>query len=420
MSTNPSRQPMERCKAPRLELIRTGPLAKHLDGFTSHLLREGYSDGSFYKKSLLVRALNRWLVQHKLALKEIDEARLQQFLADRRARLGGGFRRREAHIGTQLLRYLRSMGSIPGPAPIIDRTAPGKLMRDFERFLRSERGLSPATITGYLRSVRRFLTDRFRGRALRLQHLRARDLDRFILREARRLSHVSTRSTLVALRCFLRYALQRGWITADLAISLPKVACWRYSHIPRSLSPGQVERLLASCDHGTPEGLRNHAMLLLLARLGLRAKEVSTLRLEDLDWDHGEIVVRTKMCRIHHLPLTKEIGALLARYLRHGRPHCPLRTVFVRERPPWSGLSSSGVGQIVRRALRRAGLKPDRTGAHLLRHSLATNMLRNGASLPEIGQMLGHECPATTQIYAKVDIKALRTVAMPWMGGAVR
>lgn len=418
MATNPSRRALDRCKAPRLELIRTGPLAKHLEGFTSHLLREGYRDGSFYKKSLLVRALNHWLIQHNLALKEIDEARLQQFLADRQARLGGGFRRREAHIGRQLLRYLRSMGLIPGPAPIIDRTALGRLMRDFERFLRSERGLSPATITGYLRSVHRFLAGRFRGRALRLQQLRARDLERFILREARQLSPISVRSTLVALRCFLRYALQRGWIKADLAIGLPKVACWRYSHIPRSLTPEQMERLLASCDHGTADGLRNHAILLLLARLGLRAKELSTLRLEDLDWGHGEIVVRTKMCRIHHLPLTKEIGGALARYLRHGRPHCPLRTVFIRRRPPWSGLSPSAVGQIVRRALRRAGLKPDRTGAHLLRHSLATNMLRKGASLHEIGQMLGHECPTTTQIYAKVDIKGLRRIAMPWMGRA--
>jgi len=207
-------------------------------------------------------------------------------------------------------------------------------------------------------------------------------LNRFILREARRLSHVSAKSTLVALRCFLRYTLQRGWIKTDLAISLPKVPCWRYSHVPRSLTPDQVERLLASCDHGTPDGRRNHAILLLLARLGLRSKEVSTLRLEDLDWGHGEIMVRTKMSRIHHLPLTKEIGSALARYLRHTRPHCSLRTVFIPQRPPWSGLCPSAVGQIVRRALRRAGLKPDRTGAHLPRHSLATNMLRKGASPP--------------------------------------
>lgn len=418
MSFNPSRQARHPSKAPRLEVIRTGPLAKHFEGFTSHLLREGYSEGSFYKKSLLLRALNRWLIQHNLSLKNVDEVRLQHFLSDRRRHPGGNIRRREAHISRQLLRYLRSLGLIPAPAPMIDSTALGKLMGDFERFLRSERGLSTATVTGYLRCVHRFLADRFRGRALCLQHLRARDLDRFILREARRLSHISIQGMLVALRCFLRYALQRGWINADLAMSLPKVASRRYSHLPRSLTPDQVERLLASCDHRTPDGLRNHAILLLLARLGLRSKEVSTLRLEDLDWDHSEIVVRTKMCRIHHLPLTTEIGSALARYLRHGRPRCPLRTVFVRQRPPWSGLCPSGVGQIVRRALRRAGLKPDRTGAHLLRHSLATNMLRKGASLHEIGQMLGHECPATTQIYAKVDIKALRTISLPWMGRA--
>jgi integrase/recombinase XerD len=413
-----SRQARHLGKAPRLEVIRTGPLAKHVEGFISYLLREGYSDRSFYEKSLLVRALNRWLIQHKLSLKDVDEARLQQFLSERRGRPGGGIGRRAAHVGRQLLRYLRSLGLIPAAAPICDPTALGKLMGDFERFLRSERGLSTATVTGYLRCVRRFLAGRFRGHVPCLQHLQARDLDRFILREARRLSHISIQGMLVALRCFLRYALQRGWIKADLAMSLPKVASRRYSHLPRSLTPDQVERLLASCDQGAPDGLRNHAILLLLARLGLRSKEVSTLRLEDLDWDHGEIVVRTKMCRIHHLPLTTEIGNALARYLRHGRPRCALRTVFIRQRPPRSGLCPSGVGQIVRRTLRRAGLKPDRTGAHLLRHSLATNMLRKGASLHEIGQMLGHECPATTQIYAKVDIKALRTIALPWMGRA--
>jgi integrase/recombinase XerD len=282
--------------------------------------------------------------------------------------------------------------------------------------LRSERGLSSSTIEHYQKSVRHFLTARFERRAVCLQHLRAADLHRYILQGTERLSPLTTRSKVVALRCFLRYALQRGLIKVDLATSLPRVASWRDSQIPKSLTPDQVERLLASCDHGTPDGRRDHTILLLLARLGLRAKEVSTLRLQDLDWDQGEIVVHTKMHRIHHLPLTKEIGSTLAAYLRHTRPRCPLRTVFVRRRPPWSALSSSGVGQIVRHALRRAGLKPDRTGSHLLRHSLATNMLRNGASLREIGQLLGHECPASTEIYAKVDIKALRTIALPWMG----
>jgi site-specific recombinase XerD len=293
-------------------------------------------------------------------------------------------------------------------------------MRDFERFLRSERGLSSSTIAAYLQDVLRFLTRRFKDRTVCLRRLNAHDLDDFILHEARRRSPISVKKTLVALHCFLRYALQQGWIKTDLSLGLPKAPSWRYSHIPKSLPPDQVERLLATCDFGTHEGRRNHAILLLLARLGLRSKEVSTLRLQDLDWDQGEIVVRTKMQRIHHLPLTKEIGSALARYLRGTRPKCPLSTVFIRQRPPWSGLSPSGIGQIVRRGLRRAGLKPDRTGAHLLRHSLATNMLRKGASLREIGQLLGHECPTSTQIYAKVDIKALRTIALPWMGRAAR
>jgi site-specific recombinase XerD len=395
-----------------------GPLAPYLEGFAAHLLGEGYCNSELHKKCLLVNELSRWLERHNRAFVHIDEARLQQFLAVRRRRLGGRVRRGDAPTGRQLLGYLRGLGCIPGPAPVIDRGALGKLTRDFELFLSSERGLSPTTITAYVRCVRRLLSHRFRGRALCLQHLRARDLDRFILHEARRVSRISVKKTLAALRCFLRYALQRGAIKTDLAMGLPKVAVWRFSDVPKSLPPDQVERLLGSCDRSTAAGQRDHAILLLLARLGLRAAEVGALSLEDLDWDHGEIVVHAKRQRIQRLPLPKDAGAALARYLRFARPHCQSRTVFIRQQAPWHGISPSGIGQIVRRALKRAGLKPERTGAHLLRHSLATNMLRNGASLGEIGQLLGHDDPTTTQIYAKVDIEALRAIACPWMGRA--
>jgi site-specific recombinase XerD len=284
--------------------------------------------------------------------------------------------------------------------------------------LRSQRGLAPTTVSVYVDCARRLLAERFRGQALSLQHLRARDIDRFILREARRVSRVSVKKTLAALRCFLRYALQRGAIKIDLAMGLPKVAVWRFSDVPKSLPPDQVERLLGSCERSTAAGQRDHAILLLLARLGLRAAEVGALSLEDLDWEHGEIVVHAKRQRIQRLPLPKDAGAALAQYLRYARPRCQSRTVFIGQQAPWRGISPSGIGQIVRRALKRAGLKPERTGAHLLRHSLATNMLRKGASLREIGQLLGHDDPTTTQIYAKVDIEALRAIARPWMGRA--
>jgi site-specific recombinase XerD len=395
-----------------------GPLATHLEGFIALLTQEGYSKSWLYRKGLVVRRLSSWLVRQKLTLTDINERRLRQFQAYRGRHVGTYVRKNEAITGRQLLGFLRDLGCVPGPVPIVDQTELGKLTRDFEVFLQSQRGLAPRTVCAYVDCTRRLLAQQFRGRALSLQHLRAPDVDRFILREARRVSRRSVKKTLAALRGFLRHALQRGAIKTDLAVGLPKVAVWRFSDVPKSLPPDQVERLLSSCNCSTAAGQRDHAILLLLSRLGLRAAEVGALRLEDVDWDRGEIVVRAKRQRIQRSPLPKDVGAALAQYLREARPRCHSRTVFIRQQAPWRGISPSGISQIVRRALKRAGLKPERTGAHLLRHSLATNMLRRGASLREIGQLLGHDDPTTTQIYAKVDIEALRAIARPWMGGA--
>jgi integrase/recombinase XerD len=190
------------------------------------------------------------------------------------------------------------------------------------------------------------------------------------------------------------------------------------SHLPKSLPPDQVERLLQCCDRRTPSGQRDYAILLLLARLGLRGGEVLAMTLDDPDWERGEILVRGKGQRLERLPLPKDVGAALVHYLRHVRPSCSTRKLFIRMRAPRHGLRLSAICCVIRRALKRAGLDPDFKGAHLLRHSLATNMLRKGASLSEIGQLLRHAQPTTTQIYAKVDIEALRRIALPWMGGA--
>ena len=227
------------------------------------------------------------------------------------------------------------------------------------------------------------------------------------------------KGTVTALRSFLRFLLQRGAIHIDLARTLPGVASWRLSHLPKSLPPEQVERLLPVLRSKHPAGKRDYAILLLLARLGLRGGEVLAMTLEDLDWGPGEIVVRGKGQRLERLPLPAEVGKALACYLCEVRPACATRRVFIRMNAPQHGLASPvAICCIVRRALRRAGLDPDFKGAHLLRHSLATNLLRRGASLGEIGQLLRHRQPTTTQIYAKVDIAALRGIALPWPEGA--
>ncbi|MCP3460810.1 site-specific integrase [Bradyrhizobium sp. CCGUVB23] len=394
--------------------VCVGPLACYIDRFAEFLVCEGYPSRTVKVKRALVADLSRWLARRGLPLARLDEQRLKQFHAyDRRS-----LRRGDVFTGHQLLEFLRRrLGVISSLPQKMDRTALDRIIRDYCRFLSSERGLARATVVCYLPIVRRLLTERFGTKSLRLEELRPADLNRFILRQGRRVSRIHARMTVTALRSFLRFLRQRGAIKTDLAAALPGVAHWRLSHIPKSLPPGQVEQLLRSCDRCTPSGQRDYAILLLLARLGLRGGEVLAMTLDDLDWEHGEMIVRGKGQRLERLPLPRDVGTALVHYLRHVRPACSSRNVFIRLKAPLRGLRLTAICCVVRRALKRAGLDPDFKGAHLLRHSLATTMLRRGASLGEIGQLLRHKQPTTTQIYAKVDIKALRGIALPWMGG---
>jgi site-specific recombinase XerD len=280
--------------------------------------------------------------------------------------------------------------------------------------------LASATVFHYLVFARRFLAQCLADGELRLDALRAADVVGFVQREAARLHHPK-RSKLMtaALRSFLQYAHYTGLISIDLRSSVPTVASWSMAALPRALSADEVQRLLVHCDRHTAVGRRNWAILLLLACLGLRAGEVVGLALEDLDWEVGELRVRGCGGDWDRLPIPRDVGAALVDYLRYSRPPCSSRRVFVRVRAPHGGFASSvAISSIVRRALERAGLDPPHKGAHLLRHSVATQMLRQGASLAQIGELLRHRSPQTTMIYAKVDLDLLRPLALPWPGGA--
>ena len=395
----------------------TGPLASHVEAFAAQLLHQGYAQNTVLAKCDLLADLSRWLERRGLPLAGLDEGRLSRFLATRRQR--NKTRRGDRATGQQLLEHLRELEEIAAAAQRIDRTPVACLTREFEEFLHAERGLASSTVADYSHTARDFLEDRFGGQALHLERLRPQDLHGFILREVRRVSRSHGKGAVTALRSFLRFLLQRGAIQTDLARTLPGVATWRLSHLPKSLPHEQVEQLLGCCDRSTPTGKRDYAILLLLARLGLRGGEVLAMTLEDLDWERGEIVVRGKGQRLERLPLPAEVGAALACYLCDVRPARATRRVFIRMKAPLQGLAGpTAICCIVRRALRRAGLNPEFKGAHLLRHSLATDLLRRGASLGEIGQLLRHRQPTTTQIYAKVDIAALRGIALPWPRGA--
>jgi site-specific recombinase XerD len=253
-----------------------------------------------------------------------------------------------------------------------------------------------------------------------IRELKAADISAFVLRHAPTMGCRRAQLMTTAFRSFFRFLFQTGELQADLAGSVPTVADWRLSTVPKHLRPEEVCRLLGGCDRKTSAGRRDYAVLLLLARLGLRAGEVVSLQLDDIDWRAGEILIRGKGLLHDRMPLPVDVGEALTSYLRMDRPRCQTRRVFVCMKAPRCGFAGpSTVSTIVRRALDRAGLHPAFKGAHLLRHSLARTMLRSGASMGEIGEVLRHRVPSTTEIYAKLDFDALRSLAHRWpaMGG---
>jgi integrase len=315
-----------------------------------------------------------------------------------------------------MLELLRGLG-IAAQRPRGSTSAARPIEQSFERYLMEERRLSQASLLNALPYVRRYLTDRFGSGPVMPDQLQPSDVTRFVLRSIGGMSPGRVKLLTGALRSFFRFLLMRGEIVANLAGAVPTVADWRLSSVPKGIDPGEVRRVLQSCDRRTITGRRDYAVLLLPARLGLRAGEVASLNLEDIDWEAGEITVRGKGPRRDRLPLPPDVGEALAAYLCR-RQRCATRRVFVTVRAPVRELSHQGsVGCIVERALTRVGLNPPRKGAHVLRHTLAVDMLRRGASLSEIGELLRHRRLDTTAIYAKVDLRALRALAPPWPGG---
>jgi integrase/recombinase XerD len=398
-----------------LQRLRGGPLGPYMDSFAALLFEQGFARETGQHQLRLIGALSLWLERLALGVEDLDEQRIGEFL-EQLAQQRVWIRHTRAVLFL-LLGHLRVAGILPMPVVEVDDTPIGQMEREFARYLLEQRGLSPTTVQRQLPLIRWFLGERFGAGPLLLSELAVADVTRFVLRCCRPGTTRRGEAIVTALRSFFRFLRLRGDLAIDLAAAVPRAAYWRLSGLPKSLPAEQVQRLVESCDRGRPVGQRNYAVLLLLARLGLRAGEIVALRLEDLDWQAAELTVRGKGRRQDRLPMLEDVGAALAAYLHHGRPRCSTRRVFVRSRAPYRELGhASTVSTIVRRALQRAGLNPPSQGAHLLRHSLATEMLRRQASLGEIGEILRHRQPSTTEIYAKVDLEALRALAQPWPG----
>ena len=395
-----------------------GPLAAHIGSFARSVSEQGYAADSIHRQVLLAACFSRWLKQKGVALRRITSDHPARYLRYRARHVRPC--RGDAAALRHLIDFLRREEVIPTEKLSAQRlTAAERCAQEYEQYLREARALARATIVNYVPFIRGFLKDRFGDEQVALSRLCARDVVKFVQRQAPRLHRKRAKLMTSALRSFLQYARYRGEVTLDLAAAVPVVANWSMPSIPRAIAADQVRQLLASIDRRTAMGRRDYAILLLLARLGLRSSEVALLELDDIDWNAGRLSVRGKGGQRSELPLPTEVGQAIATYLRRGRPHSICRRVFLRAKAPIRGFQgASGVGSIVRHSLQRAGIDAPTHGAHQFRHGLATEMLRRGASLGEIGELLGHRSPETTTIYTKVDLKALRTLALPWPGGA--
>jgi len=398
--------------------LRSGPLSPYLDSFAGLLAGLGYARGTAGAQFGLLLRMGQWLDGNELTVAELDERIVTRFLDEE----GCHRRRRRGDRATvrRFLDHLRHEGVIPVPERVLDVHPLALLTRRYVQYLQVERGLCPDTVHNYLPFVERFLGERFADTPVRLGELNASDASAFILRHARSLSLGRAKLMVTVLRSFLRFLLQHGEIETDLTASVPAVSGWRQASVPQYLGAHDVQRVLDGCDRHTAVGRRNYAILLLLARLGLRAGEVVALQLDDVDWRAGEVTVRGKGSVQDRLPLVTDVGEAMATYVRQDRPSCASRRVFIRARAPHRGFATpAAVSTIVERAVDRAGLHPPIRGAHLLRRSLATGMLHRGASMAEIAQVLRHRAAATTEIYAKVDFEGLRALAQRWPGDEV-
>jgi integrase/recombinase XerD len=390
------------------------PLTALSTGFAEDLRRQGYAATTIHKHRRLLRDLSDWLQEKDLTASDLSLTQVDRFLISRRSRGLTKFKTPKALA--PILGYLRGLELAP-PAvkPVFDDPVSAIFGR-YCNFLTTERGLATVTALRYIDCLRPFLDLRMSTDGLELGTLTPADVISFVVAWCPHLNSGVAKLTITALRSFLGFLHLNGVTERSLVCAVPTVARRRLAELPKGLEPDQVRRLLAACDAKTPIGCRDLAVITLLVRLGLRRGEVARLRLDDIDWHAGTIIVAGKGSCVERMPLPSDVGRQLAEYLQHARPaDAQGRTVFVRHFAPHRALSASRVSTIVADAARRADL--GRVHAHRLRHTAATQTLRAGASLPEIGQLLRHRRAETTAIYAKVDRDKLYLIARPWPEG---
>ena len=397
---------------------REGPLGSFMDELAQHFIDGGYT-GAYAADQLRIAAeFSHWLSRQRVTTHEIQPDHVQRFLRHRARTKVPRFR--HPVIFALIYDLLRRKGLIAHLPPTVVRQTPvDKLISEFRLYLSQERHLANATVIHYAKDVSDWLRDRFGDGPAHWRTLSVADMTKYITRRASEIARKTAKTMVSGLRAYLQFARYRGYLRQDLASSIPPFAHWSTRSIPRGLPREHMQRVVACCNRQTAGGRRDYAILLLLARLGLRGGEVASLELDDVDWKEGRLAVRGKGGQEAQLPLPHDVGKAIVAYLKRGRPRSSSRRLFLRAHAPTNGLKGAvAIACLVKRALMRAKIDSPSKGAHQFRYGLATEMLRRGASLADIGELLRHRHPQTTSIYAKVDLNALRPLALPWPGGA--
>lgn len=385
---------------------KPGRMGPFIEGYRDWLAERGYTTATVINMLAMAGVLGRWMDAHDVAPAELDREVVAEFrgamrVAGRRCVLGG-------HGLDPLLDYLEHAGVLVRPSA--PATPVEALVERYRTWLVADRGLAEATVERYVKLARSFLP----GRVDALVGLTGVDIAAFLLAEGQRLSVGSVKGRVAELRSLLKFFYLQGLTPRSLATVVPPVAGWRDTGVPKAIPAEDVQRLLDSCDRSDPIGMRDYAILMLVARLGLRSAEVAHLQLDDIDWRAGRIMLRGKTSRQDGMPLPRDVGEALSDYLSQARGSTPMRQVFLAAKAPTRPIPPGMVSDVTHRACDRVGLP--RIGAHRLRHTLATEMLRRGATMVEVSQVLRHRDLATTAIYAKVDFAVLRGIAQPWPG----
>ena len=392
----------------------TGPAGPYLDEFSQWLEKRGFAPLTIRRSLFGANQFTTWAQTAGIAVQNLDAASLDEFCSHLakhgQLRYASGNSTPHCMGAHHFLSFLNAQGLVSTPVLTTPSAAQSPLLNEFEHWMDVHRGVTAQT----LRNYRPIILDLLTTLEDRPEQLEAKRLRAFILDRANRHGKGKAKNVVTATRMFVRFLIASGRCAPGLDEAIPTIAMWRLATLPQYLPADDIEQIITACDPSTPVGARDRAIILLMARLGLRGSDIVTLRFTDINWQEATLMVSGKSRRQTRLPLPQDVGDALLHYLEYARPPVELNRVFMTSIAPWKPISRQVVGKTAARAIKRAGIQAPTSGSRVFRHSAATTMLRQGASLQTIGDILRHTSIETSAHYAKVDTALLQQVARPW------